>query len=68
MGETREQRLLQFHEENTVPVVGLPEGTMLRCIDNQITLEGGSAVLFQANQAKAEYPEGSDFSFLLNAS
>ena len=28
-GETREQRLLEFHEENTTPVVGLREGTML---------------------------------------
>jgi dipeptidase E len=28
-GETREQRLLEFHEENSLPVVGLREGTML---------------------------------------
>jgi dipeptidase E len=28
-GETREVRLREFHEENTTPVVGLREGTML---------------------------------------
>jgi len=65
MGETREQRINQFHEENSVPVVGLPEGCMLRCMDNSITLCGGKAILFQQNKPRAEYPEGSDLSFLL---
>lgn len=38
MGETREERLMQFHEENDTPVVGLREGSLLR-------VENGSALL-----------------------
>jgi len=38
MGETQEERIRQFHEEQETPVVGLREGAMLR-------VEGGSVVL-----------------------
>ena len=38
MGETREQRLREFHEENETPVVGLREGAWLR-------VEGAHAVI-----------------------
>jgi dipeptidase E len=41
MGETREQRIIQFLEENETPVVGLREGAMLR-IENGKTLLKGS--------------------------
>jgi len=40
MGETREQRLMQFLEENDVPVVGLREEAMLRVEGNSIRLTG----------------------------
>lgn len=40
MGETREQRILEFLEENTTPVVGLREGTMLRVEAGKSTLLG----------------------------
>ena len=33
MGETREERMLQFLEENETPVVGLREGAMIRIED-----------------------------------
>ena len=39
-GETREQRLLEFHEENSTPVLGLREGTMLWVENGSITLLG----------------------------
>jgi len=40
-GETREERIIQFLEENATPVVGLREGAMLR-IENGKTLLKGS--------------------------
>jgi dipeptidase E len=39
-GETREERLREFHEENATPVVGLREGTMLLVEDDAYTLLG----------------------------
>lgn len=42
MGETREERLLQFHEVNTAPVLALREGTWLRVDDRSATV-GGTA-------------------------
>jgi dipeptidase E len=40
MGETREERLLQYLEENQTPVIGLREGAMLRVRDGEILLRG----------------------------
>ena len=42
MGETREQRLLQYLEENETPVAALREGAMLR-VENGVTLLKGSS-------------------------
>jgi len=40
MGETQEERIRQFHEENLAPVVGLREGAMLRVEDGDVILKG----------------------------
>jgi dipeptidase E len=40
MGETREERLLQYLEENQTPVIGLREGCYLRVMDGRIWLKG----------------------------
>ena len=42
MGETREQRINQFLEENDTPVVGLREGAMLRVENGETILRGSS--------------------------
>jgi dipeptidase E len=40
MGETREQRIEEFLEENDVPVLGLREGTWLRRVEDTLVLGG----------------------------
>lgn len=59
MGETREERLLQFLEENETPVVGLREPSALRVDDGTITLIGpASARIFRRGIAPEEVPPG----------
>jgi dipeptidase E len=41
-GETREERILQFLEENDTPVAGLREGAMIRIENEVMTLKGSS--------------------------
>lgn len=46
-GETRDDRLLEFHEENDTPIIGLWEGGLLWCDgDDSIRLEGAPARIF----------------------
>lgn len=53
-GETRVERIAQFHEENDIPVIGLREGAMLRVEDGRVEVRGhGGGVLFRRG-AKAE--------------
>lgn len=42
MGETREERIRQFHEENDTTVVGLREGAMLRIENGETILRGST--------------------------
>lgn len=42
-GETREERIREFHEEHDTPVVGLREGSMLAIRDGAVTLVGTKA-------------------------
>ena len=68
MGETREQRLAEFHEMNEVPVLGLREGCMLRVEDDRATLLGVTrARLFQRDEPARELEPDTDLSFLLDA-
>jgi len=68
MGETREERIAQFHEENDVPVLGMREGTWLSCMDSSVTLDGAAAGarLFQRSGV-TEVSAGTDLSRLLGS-
>jgi len=46
-GETRADRIREFHEMNAAPVLGLEEGAFLRNENGKVLLKHGSATLFQ---------------------
>jgi dipeptidase E len=55
MGETREERILQFLEENATPVVGIREGSLLHVENGTCTLRGNAgARLFRRGVAPVE--------------
>jgi dipeptidase E len=55
MGETRETRIREFHEENDAPVVGLREGAILRVDDGAVTLQGiAGARIFRRGKEPVE--------------
>jgi dipeptidase E len=66
MGETREQRLKEFHEENETPVVGLREGAWLRIEGDRATLGGArGARIFRRGEAPEERGTGESLEDLL---
>jgi len=67
-GETREQRIEEFLEVNPgITVVGLREGTMLKCENNSLKMIGSrNARIFKKGIPPEELSENDDFSFLLN--
>lgn len=63
-GETREDRIREFHEENETPVVGLREGSMLRVDDDAVTLVGDRpARIFRRGREPFELQPGSPLEF-----
>ena len=66
MGETREERLLQFLEENETPVVGLREGAMIRIEGDATILKGSSgARIFRRERVPVEVAPGARLDELL---
>lgn len=65
MGETREDRLMQFHEENETPVIALREGAMLRIENGKTTLRGSSgARIFRRGQTPEEVAPGAQLDLI----
>ncbi|AYN06425.1 dipeptidase PepE [Flavobacterium sp. 140616W15] len=65
MGETRETRIKEFHAFNTLPVLGLREGSWLDVKGDQIILKGNlSARLFRQNQEPEELEPQTDLSYV----
>ena len=65
MGETRETRIKEFHAYNSVPVLGLREGSWLDVKGDTITLKGDfTARLFRQNQIPEELESGTDLRFI----
>lgn len=59
MGETREQRLREYLEENDVPVVAIREAAMIRAEGDVITLEGNAgARVFRRGREPYEIEPG----------
>jgi dipeptidase E len=66
MGETREQRIAEFHEHNEQPVVGLREGAWLLVENSTVTLQGvAGARLFRRGEAAVELESGSGLDSLM---
>jgi len=66
MGETQEERILQFLEENEAPVAGLREGAMLRVEGERVTLRGSAgARLFRRGEQPVEVLPGAEVSELM---
>lgn len=60
MGETRETRIKEYHAHNTVPVIGLREGSWIRVHGDQLVLDGAySARIFLQDQSPYELQSGS---------
>ena len=67
MGETQEERIRQFHEENTAPVVGLREGAMLHVDGGRVRVGGGSgARIFRRGLEPLEASDGDFIELLLD--
>lgn len=67
MGETQEERINQFLEENNAPVAGIREGAIVRVEGNAIVLKGKSgARIFRKGQEPVETLPGERLDQLLS--
>jgi dipeptidase E len=66
MGETQEERIVQFLEENETPVVGIREGAWLICENGAVRLNGeNGARIFRRDYAPVEVKTGTEISGLV---
>ncbi len=64
-GETRDDRLREFHEENDTPVVGLWEAGFLRVEPGQVLLSGAPARVFRKGREPQDVAGGARLDELL---
>ena len=64
-GETRDERLREFHEMNDTPVVGLWEASLLRCEAGRVLLSGAAARVLRKGREPVDVEPGTDLSELL---
>jgi dipeptidase E len=57
-GETRDERIREFHEMNDMPVVGLWEAALLRCEAGQVRLLEAAARVFRKGQEPVDVGPG----------
>jgi dipeptidase E len=68
MGETQEERILQFLEENETPVVGIREGAWLLIESGSVMLKGeAGARIFRRGETPVEIKSGAELSGLVRA-
>lgn len=66
MGESRVQRIKEFHEENDTKVVGLREGSWLRIENTRVYLQGHTgAKIFIKGKNSLDFKTNSRLDFLL---
>jgi dipeptidase E len=64
-GETRDDRIREFHEMNGAPVVGLWEGGFLEVTDGRVTLAGSAARVFRKGKEPVDVEPGAELEGLL---
>ena len=68
MGETRDTRLAEFHEENDTPVVALREGALLEVVGDRVSVRGEpGGKLFQRGEEPSPLAPGDRVDRLLAA-
>ena len=68
MGETQEERIVQFLEENETSVVGIREGAWLLIDDGAVTMKGNTgARIFRRGHAPVEVTPDTEISDLVGA-
>jgi len=69
MGETQEERILQFLEENETPVIGIREGAWLLSENGGVTLKGETgARIFRRGEIPVEVAAGAEISGFVGGS
>jgi dipeptidase E len=68
MGETQEERIVQFLEENETPVLGMREGAWVRAGKGSVVLGGArGARIFRRGESPVEKTTGDELSSLIGA-